>query len=36
VAALQETEWFGEGVYEVAGSFVFSSDKPVPAQSELR
>ena len=36
MAALQETRWFGNGVYKVAGSIVLSSGRPVPAQDESR
>ena len=30
VAGVQETKWFGSGVYRVAGSVVFASGRPVP------
>jgi len=36
VAALQETKWFGEGIYNVGESFVLSFGRPVPAQGEGR
>ncbi len=30
VAAVQETKWFGNEVYEVRGSVVLASGRPVP------
>jgi len=36
MAALQETRWFGEGIYKVGESFVLSSGRPVPVQGKAR
>lgn len=35
VGALQETKWFGVGVYEVAGSTVLSSGRSLPSHGSV-
>jgi len=36
VAALQETKWFGNGVYEVGGSVVLAAGRPVPGEGMVK
>ena len=36
IAALQETKWFGEGVYRVGGSVVLAAGRPVPRAGAVR
>ena len=35
VAALQETRWFSDGVYKIAGSIVLSSGRLLPVEFAL-
>ena len=36
VAALQETKWFGSGVYEVGESVVLAAGRPVPGDGVVK
>ena len=36
VAGLQETKWFGEGVYRVEKSLVLASGRPVPGGNQIK